>query len=236
MTGTIDLDKPARELPRRKRVRTPTLIQMEAVECGAASLGIVLAHHGLHVPLEELRERCGVSRDGSNASTVLKGARHYGMTAKGFQMEIDKLASAPLPAIVFWKFQHFMVLEGMGRKVWVNDPATGPRPISWAEFDEGYTGIVLTLSPDPERFRPGGTRFRAWTALAARWRGLRAVAVQAVLLGLVMAVVGLTMPAVVRIFVDHVLLGGGAGRSAGCSPRWPAPRWSRCSRPWPRSA
>ncbi|MEU4160709.1 NHLP family bacteriocin export ABC transporter peptidase/permease/ATPase subunit [Actinoplanes sp. NPDC026670] len=210
----IDLDKAAPELPRRRRVRTPTLIQMEAVECGAASLGIVLAHHGRHVPLEELRERCGVSRDGSNASTVLKGARHYGMTAKGFQMEVDKLASVPLPAILFWKFQHFLVLEGMGaKKVWVNDPATGPRPLSWAEFDEGYTGIVLTLTPDPEKFRPGGSRFRAWVALAARWRGLRAVAAQAILLGLVMAVVGLTMPAVVRIFVDQVLLGGGGALS-----------------------
>ncbi|MDI6105346.1 NHLP family bacteriocin export ABC transporter peptidase/permease/ATPase subunit [Actinoplanes sp. NEAU-A12] len=205
----IDLDRPESRLPRRRRVRTPTVIQMEAVECGAASLGIVLAHHGLHVPLEELRERCGVSRDGSTASTVLKGARHYGMTAKGFQMEIDRLGTVPLPAILFWKFQHFLVLEGMGRKVWVNDPATGPRPVSWAEFDEGYTGVVLTLTPDPERFRPGGSRFRALPALAARWRGMRAVAAQAVLLGLVIAVVGLTMPAVVRIFVDHVLLGGG---------------------------
>lgn len=215
--ATIDLDRPpaAHPRPRRRRVRTPTVIQMEAVECGAASLGIVLAHYGRHVPLEELRERCGVSRDGSTATTVLKGARHYGLTAKGFQMDVDGLATLRLPAILFWKFSHFLVLEGMGRKVWLNDPATGPRAVGWDEFDSCYTGIVLTVEPDPARFRRGGREFRVLPALAARWRNLGSVIPQTILLGLVIAAVGLTMPALARIFVDQVLLGNGGDAFTG---------------------
>jgi NHLM bacteriocin system ABC transporter peptidase/ATP-binding protein len=205
-------DKPVR--PRRRRVRTPTVIQMEAVECGAASLGIVLAHYGRHVPLEELRQRCGVSRDGSTASSVLKGARSYGLVAKGFQRDVDGLAALPMPAILFWKFAHFLVLEGMGRKVRVNDPATGPRPVSWEEFDNAYTGIVLTLEPGPDFVR-GGSRFRVLPALAARWRSLGAVVPQTMLLGLLIAIVGLTMPAMTRVFVDRVLLADGRGALAG---------------------
>ncbi|MEU8387315.1 NHLP family bacteriocin export ABC transporter peptidase/permease/ATPase subunit [Micromonospora sp. NPDC048843] len=195
------------ELPRirRRRVRTPTLIQMEAVECGAAALGILLAHHGRHVPLEELRRVCGVSRDGSTAATVLKGARRYGMVAKGFQMDLAGLATVALPAVLFWRFEHFVVLEGLGRKVSINDPATGPRAVSWEEFDGAFTGIVLTMEPGPQ-FRPGGTRYRLVRALAERWRGPGSAIAQMLLLGLLIAVVGLTIPVMAKVFVDRVLL------------------------------
>ncbi len=199
---------------RRRRVRTPTIIQMEAVECGAAALGIVLGHHGRHVPLEELRETCGVSRDGSSASKVLKGARQHGMVAKGFQMDIEGLADVALPAILFWKFEHFVVLEGMGRRVWINDPAIGPRAVSWREFDGGFTGIVLALEPGPD-FRRGGSPFSVLRALRARWRNLGSVIPATVLLGLVVAVVGLTLPALIRVFVDRVLLGADRGALSG---------------------
>ncbi|MEO3746748.1 NHLP family bacteriocin export ABC transporter peptidase/permease/ATPase subunit [Plantactinospora sp. B5E13] len=214
---TIDLGDvaaPTPPRPRRRRVRTPTLIQMEAVECGAAALGIVLGHHGRHVPLEELRETCGVSRDGSTAASVLKGARRYGMEARGFQMEISGLADVPLPAVLFWRFEHFLVLEGLGRKVWLNDPATGPRAVSWDEFDGSFTGIVLTMRPGPD-FARGGSRFRVLRALAQRWRNLGSVLPLTVLLGLLIAVVGLTTPALVRVFVDRVLLAGDDSAFAG---------------------
>jgi NHLM bacteriocin system ABC transporter peptidase/ATP-binding protein len=200
--------------PRRRRVRTPTVIQMENVECGAASLGIVLGYYGRYVPLEELRETCGVSRDGSSAAKVLKGARQHGLAAKGFQMETAGLADVRLPAILFWKFEHFLVLEGMGRKVHVNDPGTGPRSMGWDEFDQAFTGIVLTFEPEPG-FRRGGAPFRVLPALRDRWRNLGSVIPQTVLLGLLVALVGLTLPAMVRLFVDRVLLAADDGALAG---------------------
>jgi NHLM bacteriocin system ABC transporter peptidase/ATP-binding protein len=211
-TPTIDLDRSAR--PRRRRVRTPTVIQMEAVECGAAALGIVLAHHGRHVPLEELREACGVSRDGSTAASVIKAARRYQLVAKGFQMDVPGLADVRLPAVLFWKFQHFVVLEGLGRKVSINDPATGPRTVTWEEFDGAFTGIVLTLEPGPE-FRPGGAPYRVLPALARRLRGLGSLVPLTILLGLVIAVVSLALPTFTRVFVDRILLGDDNGALAG---------------------
>ncbi|GAA2514211.1 NHLP family bacteriocin export ABC transporter peptidase/permease/ATPase subunit [Winogradskya humida] len=200
--------------PSTRRVRTPTVIQMEAVECGAASLGIVLAHFGRHVPLEELRQTCGVSRDGSTAVSVLKAARTYGLEAKGFQMDVGALARTDLPVILFWRFAHFLVLEGFGRRVHLNDPATGPRTTSWEDFDGSYTGVALTLRPGPD-FRRGGSRYSVFRALGARWRNLGSILPQALLLGIVIALVGLTMPAMTTVFVDRVLLGDGHGALTG---------------------
>ncbi len=203
------------ERPNRRRVRTPTVIQMEAVECGAASLGIVLGHYGRFVPLERLRETCGVSRDGSSASSVLKAARSYGLIAKGYRMDVPALATVDLPAIVFWKFEHFMVLEGMGaKKVRVNDPGSGPRAVTWEEFDAGYTGVILTFRPGPD-FERGGRPESTIRTLRNRWRGLGSVTPQILLLGLLVALVGLTASVFTRVFVDRVLLGADAGAVAG---------------------
>jgi NHLM bacteriocin system ABC transporter peptidase/ATP-binding protein len=201
-------------IPGRRRKHTPTVIQMEAVECGAASLGIMLGHYGRYVPLEELRQRCGVSRDGSTAGSVLRAAQRFGLEAKGVQLDTVDLPRLPLPAVLFWKFNHFLVLEGYGRKVHLNDPAAGPRSVTWEEFDKSFTGIALRMEPGPD-FKPGGERRRVLAALLARRPRLGSVLYLTVLLGLVVAIAGLTMPVLTRVFVDNVLLGGGQSALGG---------------------
>ncbi|MGW4405430.1 NHLP family bacteriocin export ABC transporter peptidase/permease/ATPase subunit [Nonomuraea sp. NPDC004702] len=199
----------------RWRRRTPTVIQMEAVECGAASLAMILGYHGKFVPLEELRSACGVSRDGAKASSVVAAARRYGLIARGFQMEAEDLRSLTEPAIVFWAFQHFMVLEGVrsrfGRKaVAVNDPAGGPRMIDWDDFDSGFTGVVLTFEPGPD-FRPGGRPTRVGQALLARRMPSGRALPLVLLASLLLVVPGIIGPAFSRVFIDRILTGRDPG-------------------------
>jgi NHLM bacteriocin system ABC transporter peptidase/ATP-binding protein len=181
---------------------------MEAVECGAAALSIVLAHRGRHVPLEQLRIECGVSRDGTNAGNLLRAAKSHGLAAKGFQLEADVLRSAPLPAIVFWNFDHFVVLEGFkGDTVYLNDPATGPRKVGWEEFDGSFTGIALLFEPGDaveSTERPPGTLARLWARMDQGRSGLLLI----LLLSLLIVVPGLALPGLQRVFVDQVLVVG----------------------------
>jgi NHLM bacteriocin system ABC transporter peptidase/ATP-binding protein len=179
---------------------------MEAVECGAASLAMVLAYYGRWVPLEELRIACGVSRDGTNAGNLVKAARAYGLKAKGFSKEPADLAGLPLPAILFWNFNHFVVLEGFRRgRVYLNDPATGPRVVSDAEFAAAFTGVVLVFEPGPE-FRPGGTRRGLLGPLRRRLEGSELGLLYAVLVSLFLALPGLVVPVFTQVFVDYVLV------------------------------
>ncbi|MFG2639445.1 NHLP family bacteriocin export ABC transporter peptidase/permease/ATPase subunit [Streptomyces sp. NPDC048370] len=196
---------------RTRTVRTPTVLQMEAVECGAAALAMVLGHHGRFVALEELRIACGVSRDGSRASNLLKAARGYGLQAKGMQMDLAALAEVAAPAVLFWEFNHYVVYDGMGRRfgrrgVYVNDPGKGRRFVPMEEFDTSFTGIVLTFEPGPG-FRRGGRRPGVMGGLPARLRGTSGTMAAAVVSSLLLVVVGAWVPALSRTYIDMFLIG-----------------------------
>ncbi len=191
-----------------RRARTPTILQMEAVECGAACLAMVLAHHGRVVPLTELRRACGVSRDGSKASNVVKAARGYGLVARGFKKEPLEVAALPMPAVAFWEFNHFVVVEGFaGDRVHLNDPASGPRTVTLAEFDRSFTGVVLTFEPG-EEFEPGGEPPSLTGGLVRRLHGSAGAVAFAILAGLALILPGVLLPTFTRVFVDNVLVGG----------------------------
>lgn len=209
--------RPARGngLPKGRRprvVRTPTVLQMEAVECGAAALAMVLGHHGRFVPLEELRIACGVSRDGSRASNLLKAARSYGLQAKGMQMDLAALAAVRGPAVLFWEFNHYVVYDGMGRRfgragVYVNDPGKGRRFVPMEEFDTSFTGIVLTFEAGAG-FRRGGRRPGVLGALSGRLRGTSGTMAAALVASLLLVGVGAALPALSRTYIDTFLMGG----------------------------
>ncbi|MCX5308779.1 NHLP family bacteriocin export ABC transporter peptidase/permease/ATPase subunit [Streptomyces sp. NBC_00160] len=187
------------------------MLQMEAVECGAAALAMVLGHHGRFVPLEELRIACGVSRDGSRASSLLKAARGYGLTAKGMQMDLAALAEVRAPAVLFWEFNHYVVYEGTARRlgrrgVYVNDPAKGRRFVPIEEFDTSFTGVVLTFEPG-DGFRRGGRRPGVLGAVPARLRGTSGTLAAAMVASLLLVAVGVTVPALSRTYIDMFLIG-----------------------------
>ncbi|MGD1864570.1 MAG: NHLP family bacteriocin export ABC transporter peptidase/permease/ATPase subunit [Phormidesmis sp.] len=188
------------------RAKTPTVLQMEAVECGAAALSMILGYYGRHVPLAELRQGCGVSRDGVTAANVLKAARNYGLVSKGFKKSIDALKQLPPPFIVFWNFNHFLVVDEINESyVRLNDPALGPRKITPADFDAGYTGIALTFEPG-DSFQKGGRRPSAIQGLKRRLSGSIGALVFCTAAGFLLVLPTLALPAFSRIFIDNVLL------------------------------
>lgn len=191
---------------RAGRAVTPTVLQMEAIECGAAALAIVAEHHGLIKPLEYWRTACGVSRDGVKAKEILSAARTHGFDAKGLKASAADLAGLSFPLILFWDFNHFLVLDGLDETTaWLNDPATGPRTLAREEFEQHYTGVALSLSAGPD-FVSGGVRPSLVQAIRKRLKGARIALAVTVFLGLLLAIPGLVLPAFNRVMADYFIV------------------------------
>lgn len=193
---------------RWRRIKTPTVLQMEAVECGAAALASVMEYYGYLVPLEELRVECGVSRNGSKASNIIAAARKYGFDAKGYKRSPEKVRQGKLPAIVFWNFNHFLVVEAFGRdKVYLNDPAMGPRVVTDEEFDESFTGVTLVIEPGKD-FVKGGQKPSLVRKLSGRLTSSYLGLFYVLLASLCLTLLGLVVPSFTRIFIDQYMIQG----------------------------
>jgi ABC-type bacteriocin/lantibiotic exporter with double-glycine peptidase domain len=186
--------------------QTPTILQMEAVECGAAALAMVLAYYGAWIPLERLRIACGVSRDGSKASNIVKAALKLGLAAKGFRKEVSTLSELPMPCIIHWNFNHFVVLEGIdGDRVSINDPSVGRRLVDIAELDRCFTGVALAMEPT-EAFRKIGSKPKGFQLLLRELRRSRGPLALVIAVSLALIVPGIVIPGFSKIFVDEILI------------------------------
>ena len=193
---------------RNGRAKVPVVMQMEALECGAACLAMVMAYYGKWVPLEQVRYDCGVSRDGSNARNVLGAARNYGFDAQGFRCEISSLReNMDLPCIIHWNFNHFVVLDGFrGNYAYLNDPARGEVKVSMEEFDQAFTGICLQIKPGVE-FVPGGKPKSTLEFAKKRLAGAGAAVMFVLLSTIIGYLFGIVNPVFARFFMDRLLTG-----------------------------
>ena len=187
--------------------KVPSILQMEATECGAAALSMVLAHYGCWVPLEKMRADCGVSRDGSKALNIIRAAREYGMIGRGYRCQIEKLDELPMPSILFWEFNHFLVLRGVKKdKYYLNDPAAGPRVVGASEFGKSFTGVVLAMQPGPDFQKQESARPSLFRELMNYIRGNVTSLLFVFLVTLLLVVPGIIAPVFTKIFIDDVLL------------------------------
>ena len=188
--------------------KVPVVMQMEALECGAACLTMILAYYGKWLPLEQVRADCGVSRDGSNAGNVLKAARRYGLTAKGYRAGVDAVReSKAFPCIIFWNFNHFVILRGFrGKYAYLNDPARGSVRVTMEEFDKAFTGVCLTFSPS-EAFQPSGKRKSTIAFAKKRLVGAGPAVAFVMLASVIGYLFTIVNPAFSRFLVDRLLSG-----------------------------
>ncbi|MBO4429614.1 MAG: ATP-binding cassette domain-containing protein, partial [Clostridia bacterium] len=186
--------------------KVPVVMQMEALECGAACLCMVMAYYNKWVPLEQVRRDCGVSRDGSKAGNILKAARRYGFTAKGYKFEPEALrAKGKFPCIIHWEFNHFVVCDGFrGNKVYLNDPARGDYAVTLEKFDESFTGICLMIEPG-ENFEPGGEPKRIMDFAKKRLAGAGGALAFVVITSVISTLVGIVSAGLSRVFLDELL-------------------------------
>ncbi len=188
--------------------RVPIVIQMEALECGAASLTMILAYYGRWIPLEQVRADCGVSRDGSNAKNILKAARSYGLTARGYRYEPEDLRqSGSFPCIIHWNFNHFVVLCGFrGNKAVINDPAKGTYSVSLETFDKSFTGICLMFAPG-EGFQPSGRPKSVLSFVRKKLSGAGGAFALVVITTVITSLIGIITPGFSNVFADRLLPG-----------------------------
>lgn len=186
------------------RRRVPEVFQIEAAECGAASLCMILGYYGRYIELSEMRKDCHVSRDGSRMSDLMRAARKHGLEPKAFRA-LPQLPGRKLPLIAFWNYSHFLVVESISDKaVQLVDPAFGRRRVTPEEFARGFSGVVLELTPT-DRFEPCGRPFRPLTPLLRLLRGNAGALWYLTALTTMINVVGLIFPAFTTLFVDYYL-------------------------------
>ena len=192
----------------RKVAKVPVILQLEALECGAASLAMVMAYYNKWIPLEQVRVDCGVSRDGSNAKNILIAARNYGMTAKGYRYEPSSLREkGKFPCIIHWNFNHFVVLDGFKKnKAVINDPARGVVEITMEEFDKAFTGICIMLEPS-ESFVADGKKKSIKGFVQKQLKGTGVAMAFTVLVSFISALIGVINPVFSRIFMDRLITG-----------------------------
>ena len=188
--------------------KVPVVMQMEALECGAASLCMIMAYYGKWVPLEQVRSDCGVSRDGSNAKNVILAARCYGLEADGYRLEPEELRDeGQFPCIVHWEFNHFVVVNGFkGDKVYLNDPARGSIAVSRERFDEAFTGIALMFEPT-DSFEPGGKQRSVISFAKERLRGGTVAMLFVAVTTMIASLMGIISSGFQRVFMDQLLTG-----------------------------
>ncbi len=194
--------------PGKMAAKVPQVMQMEALECGAASLAMICAYYGKWLPLEQVRVDCGVSRDGSSALNIVRAAISYGFEAKGYRYEPESLRETGIfPCIAHIGFNHFVVLRGFkGEKVYVNDPAGGEKTMSFEEFDREFTGVILQFVPT-EDFEPGGKPASVMDFAFERLHGARAALVFVALTSIIASVLGIISPIFSQVFLDRLLTG-----------------------------
>lgn len=189
-------------------VKTPTIYQMEATECGAASLSMIFGYFGKFIPLEQMRIETGVSRDGCNAANIMRCAKKYGLECHGYRREPEALRSIELPCIIHWNFNHFVVFEGFkGKYAYLNDPAIGRRRLTLEELDDGFTGIVLTFK-HTDAFQKEKKKRTSYSFIKARLKGQYGVLFKLMYIGLLLVFPGLVLPVLSQIFMDDILVGG----------------------------
>ncbi len=189
-------------------VETPLLLQLEAVECGAAALGIILGYHGRFIPLEQLRIECGVSRDGSKASNVINVGRDHGMKCEGHSRTLEEMRTLNVPCILFWEFNHFLVFEGFKNgKYYLNDPAFGRRLVEEQEFSEAFTGITLEFEKGAD-FLPLGKPYKVVNDIRKWVKGFERPLLLIVILGSMLSVPMVLVPLLSRFYIDLILIQG----------------------------